>query len=256
VSAPSDDPVAYVAIARGTTTLAHLDMRSRVVGRAKGDLDLAESSLASASDVMARVSELAVQMASGDMSPADRLGAANEVTQLRQTLVGLANTRGESGYLFGGTATGAPPFSGAGAFVGNDGVQQVEVATGVLAAANVSGAKAFTAVGGSNVLADLQALATALSTNDVATVQASVSTIDADHGQIVRARADAGVSAGRLGSAIEVTSTARLAVEAAKGNEADIDAPSVYSDLTAAESAYQRSLDVTRQMLALTSINR
>jgi flagellin-like hook-associated protein FlgL len=64
------------------------------------------------------------------------------------------------------------------------------------------------------------------------------------------------VSAGRLGSAIEVTSTARLAVEAAKGNEADIDAPSVYSDLTAAESAYQRSLDVTRQMLALTSINR
>ena len=253
VQAPSDDPVAYAAIASRDAQIAKLDARSTAATRAAGDLDLAEGALSSAADILSSAQQAALGAANGAMDASARADAARQVSALRDQLVALANTKGGTGYLFGGTATSAPPFDPSGKFSGNDSENTVAIADGVQVASNASGAKAFTAAGGRDVFADLQTLVTALDSNDVTGIQSSLDALKASGAQIVAARVDVGTSAERLHSASDVINTSLVAIKAVRGADSDANVTQTLSDLTAAQTAYQRSIAVTRQILSLTS---
>lgn len=165
----------------------------------------------------------------------------------------MANTKGSSGYLFGGTATSTPPVDSSGTYQGNSGVTHVEIADGVLAASNADGAAAFSSAGGRDPFADLQAFATALSSNDVAGIQASIGNLQTSGAQILAARIDTGLSAGRLTSAATVMSNTITQLQLQQGNLADADAASTLSNLTAAQTAYQAAIEVNKQVLATTT---
>ena len=256
VNSPSDDPGAYARITAKDGTIAKLDSRKRSLDRTQGDASIAESALASGSDIMSRAKELAVQMADGSLSASERTIAAKEVTELRQALVAVANTRGSSGYVFGGTKTGAPPIDSTGAFVGNDGSIEVEIGDGVRIRGNASGASAFTASGGRDVLADLDNLATALTTNNVAAVQGSIDDLNQGFQQIVHARTDIGLSMDRMRTASTVTDNVTAAVKQARAPEAELDATTAYTNLAEANSAYERSIAVTQKLLAAFSADK
>ncbi|MFO0611674.1 MAG: flagellar hook-associated protein FlgL [Polyangiaceae bacterium] len=253
VSAPSDDPAAFARIVAHDGSLAKLEARTKALSRASSDAEMAEGALASAGDVMAAARELATQMADGAYNASDRAAAAKQVTEMRQALVGLANAQGTAGYLFGGTASGAPPFDASGVFHGNDQAQWVEVSDGVTLRANAEGAKAFTAAGGRDVLLDLDNLATALQANDVASVGASISSLQAGHEQIVGARAAAGATLVRLASASDVASRAHLLVTRARAVDHDADAFEAYSALASAQSAFSRSIEVSKRLFSTLS---
>ena len=253
VEAPSDGPSAYVAAASADGAMARLNSRRELMSRAGGDLDLAETTLASATDVLVKARELAIDMANGDKTPAERATAAGMVDVLRATVMSFANAQGAHGYLFGGTATKTPPVNGAGAFVGNDNVVGVEIADKVVVASNVSGAMAFTAKGGRDVLQDLADLSTALSTNNVAGIQTSIGSVTASHAQIVDARAQAGLQADRFHSADGVAGAALLSIAKARSAAVDADPTNSYSELARARTAYEQSIAVTAQLLSLPS---
>jgi flagellar hook-associated protein 3 FlgL len=62
--------------------------------------------------MLQRIRELAIQGSNGGLSTADRTIIANEVSNLRDALFSLANTKDESGnYIFSGTAVKTPAFS-------------------------------------------------------------------------------------------------------------------------------------------------
>lgn len=256
VGKPSDDPAAYVSIAAKDATLARLDSRRQTLGQARSDLDLAESTLASAGDLLAKAKEIAIDMASGDKTADDRALAAKQVTQIRQALVALANTKGARGYLFSGTKTDTPAIDEVtGVFLGNDGVTNVEVADGVLAAANASGAMAFTLQGGTDVVGELDELAKALGANDTLGVQGAIDAMTAGHAQIVEARADVGLSADRIQSAEDVTTNALTIVQASRADVAQIDPTVAYSELANAGAVLERNLAITKQILAMAVSN-
>jgi flagellar hook-associated protein 3 FlgL len=253
VNAPSDDAATFGAMVSLDGRLSVLQSRSQGATRASGDLNIADGALSSAADIMVRAKEIALEAANGSMDPASRADAAIEVSGLQQQLISLANTKGASGYIFGGTKTDTPPMDASGNFVGNDNVTHIEVADGMTAATNVSGARAFTAVGGRNVVGDLQALATALGANDLATIQASAGQLDTSHDQIVAVQVDAGVASDRLQSSSDVISSAILAGKTERANEADANVPQVYSELSMAQTSYQSAISVTKQILSLSA---
>jgi flagellar hook-associated protein 3 FlgL len=249
VGKPSDDPTAYAAMVRKDAEIAKLEARQTMLARAEGDISLSESTLASASDIVIRARELATQMADGTYSASDRAVAAAEVTQLREQLIGLANTQGARGHLFAGTAVDAAPFTPAGAFVGNDDTMGVAVADGVNLAANASGAKAFTAAGGRDVFADLASLQNALATNNVAGVQSSLGDLDAGLKQIVGVRAGTGATLERMRSASSTMDGALIAVRSARATDVESDALTVLQALSQAQSSYEQSIAVARKLL-------
>ena len=67
--------------------------------------------LSSASDILIRVKELAIQAANDTLSTADRDIIATEVDNLRDELIAIANTRDVSGnYIFSGSKSDSQPF--------------------------------------------------------------------------------------------------------------------------------------------------
>jgi flagellar hook-associated protein 3 FlgL len=251
INAPSDDPAGYASVVSADARIAVLQARSSAATNASGDLNLADGVLSSASDILVQAKQIAVVAADGTQSAADRANAATQLTQLRQQLIGLGNTQGSNGYLFGGTKTDTPPFDANGNFTGNDGVTQMEVADGVLAQTNVSGAKAFTAAGGNDVIGDLQTLVTALSANNVAAIQTSVGQLDADNSQMIDARVNAGAASERLQSSSQVIQTALITDQTSRANVADADVAQVYSQLTAVQTSYQAAISVNKQVLTM-----
>jgi flagellar hook-associated protein 3 FlgL len=178
------------------------------------------------------------------------------VAQLRQALVGIANTRGSAGYLFAGTDVEAPPFDAAGVFGGNDAAIPVEVADGLLVRSNASGALAFTSLGGRDIFAELQGLETSLASDDSAGIQGAIAAMSESHGQVVRARAEAGLTMDRLRMSVEVAETASNALSRVKASEAEADLATAYSELSSATSAYERMLEIARRTLQGVDLSR
>lgn len=253
VSAPSDNPAGYADKVRGDNALAVLDQRAKVATEASSELGVADGALASAANVMSKIRSLATEGANETLNANDRKTLAQNVSALREQLIGLANTKYGDKYLFGGSATSTPPFDTAGAFTGNDNVIRVPVGAGVELTANVSGAKAFTSAGGKDVFAEIDKLATALQNDDLNGIRGSFTALDASHTQIVNAEMSAGIAAERFNSSADIISTAKLAI--ARAREAiDGDPAQQLSELQIAKTTYERSIAVTRELLQAPSL--
>ena len=63
-------------------------------------LQQAEIALSEGSSILVRVKELAIAMSNDTMNAEQRLGAATEVSELRQSLIDLASTKQNDEYVF------------------------------------------------------------------------------------------------------------------------------------------------------------
>jgi flagellar hook-associated protein 3 FlgL len=248
--APSDDPTTFGAVKRLDARIDLVRARSRTADAAAGDLDLAESALASGEDVLVRAREIAVQMSNGAMDAKARAAASKEVDALREQLIAIGNAKGATGYLFSGLQTWTPPFASNGQFKGDAGVRQVEIADGKTAIANASGALAFTALGGRDILADLATLSSDLANNNVGGIQSAIATMDADREQMSAARIRTGLDAAHLHDASNLMGGVVARLESERAQTGEVDAIGAYSALAQARAAYERAIEITRQILA------
>lgn len=252
INTPSDNPTGFAQVASIDARLTIIQGRNTVATSAANNIDVASGALSSAADILDRAQQVAISSANGTVDPATRSQAATQVLGLVQQMIQLGNTKGADGYVFGGTSTTSPPFDATGAFKGNNGVTQVAVADGVLVTSNVSGADAFTsASGGSNVIADMQSLATALSTNNVAGISAAIDQMNTDREQVSAVMVQAGSTSSTLQASAQLMTNLSTSTLTARSTIDNAASAQVYSELQATETAYQASLSVTQQVLSL-----
>jgi flagellar hook-associated protein 3 FlgL len=256
INAPSDDPVAAAQQARVQASLDATDGYRTAIRNVRGDVELSETTLASATDTLQSAQDLAMQGANGSLSASDRTALASQVSQLQDQLLALANTKGTQGYLFGGTASTDPPFDATGNFTGNSGDRVVEVGPGVTSTVSVDGGAAFTAAGGVDVFAQLTALHDALATNNVAGIQSSVGSVDTARRQVLAARVDAGTKLGRLDTADSAHQAGQTSLQTESHALVDADPAAAYSQLMAAQNAVEQGVAVARSTLSILGINR
>ncbi|MBT3047461.1 MAG: flagellar hook-associated protein 3 [gamma proteobacterium symbiont of Ctena orbiculata] len=109
---PKDDPpgAAYVLDLRTTITQVQQYQDNGV--RAQARLELQEAALKGVDDLMPRIMELAIQGQSDTYSAAARQAIAQELRQINDELMALANTRDSDGeYIFAGYDADDIPFS-------------------------------------------------------------------------------------------------------------------------------------------------
>jgi flagellar hook-associated protein 3 FlgL len=249
INAPSDDPVAAAQAVRTSGASAKIDAYRAVIRNVRGDVELSESTLAQATDLMGRAHEIALQGASGNYNASERKDLAIEVNQLREAMLSLANQKGSEGYLFAGTKTNTPPFDASATFVGDDLDRQVEIGPNLVATVSASGARAFTAAGGTDVFAGLDALATALNANDVAGVQATVNSLDTASRQVIAARIDAGLKAARLDTSDSAHQETKLALSEQLNNLVAADPATAYSRFIQAGQAVSQAIAVAQKLM-------
>lgn len=107
----SDDPVAAANISFVRDQKVVLERYQTNIDRARTRLNHAEVVLSDSASLLTRAYELALQGRNDTFSPHDRKAIAQEISQLKETMLGFANARGSNGdFLFGGFKLAQPPF--------------------------------------------------------------------------------------------------------------------------------------------------
>ena len=108
---PSDAPDKASLVTRLNTEIAKQNAYVASIKTLQNNLTAQDTALKSANDVMARLKELTVQANNDTMGPSDRKTIAQEMTQLRDQILSIANTQDSNGnYIFAGSRVGQPAF--------------------------------------------------------------------------------------------------------------------------------------------------
>ncbi|SMF36304.1 flagellar hook-associated protein 3 FlgL [Alteromonadaceae bacterium Bs31] len=146
---PSDDPVASTKIMQLTNDIANITQYRKNIDIAENNLVLEESSLKSASNLLQRIQELAVQAGNtATLSPSEYSALASEVDARLDELKNLLNSQNANGdYIFGGYKSRGAPFDGSSSsgfnYRGDDGQQFIKIANNTTIAASDSGKALF-----------------------------------------------------------------------------------------------------------------
>lgn len=254
---PKDDPAAAGLVALERARAGRLDAIASTAGRASDELQVADGALGELANGIARARELATQLSSGTYGADERAAGAQEVRGILAAAISSLNVKVGGRYVFGGRADQAPPFTAGGQYVGDAGVRSVEIAPGVVQAASVRADVALKgAGGGADVLATLDALATALAKNDPAATAATLDGLAAGTSQVARARGEAGAALVAFDAAIAASQAGRDEAKAAVSRLADADPIEAASQLQLAERALDAALTATAQGFQLTLVDK
>ena len=108
-SKPSDNPIGVTTSMGFHTQMNNYEQYQRDVNNSKSWLESTESSLSDANNVLQRTNELAIYASNDTLNPEDRKIMAEEVKELRDELISIANSKLGDEYLFSGQATGTKP---------------------------------------------------------------------------------------------------------------------------------------------------
>ena len=164
ISKPSDDPIAASKIVNLKDIMSATEQFQSNIDGARSRLTVEEGVLANAIDVLQRARELAVQGNNGSQTNETRAFIAEEIDQLGEELLGLANTTDSAGeFLFAGGKSKFKPFvrneQGAYEYHGDDTQRFIQIGPKRRIPTNDSGTDTFRAIregNGSFVALDYQ----------------------------------------------------------------------------------------------------
>jgi flagellar hook-associated protein 3 FlgL len=246
---PSDSPTDTTSAMRLRASLKATEQYARNASDGIGRLALVDQTLSSVTDQVRRARELALTGANtGSMDQTARNALATEVDQIRAELLNEANTRYLTRPVFGGVTTGEQAYDATGAFVGAAGAITRRVGDDVSVDVSVDGPTVF-GDGADSVFAELEALSTALRTNDTAGVATGLDDLADRLTTINTAHADVGAAYKRLDIAQEGLVDQQLYLTSTLSDVEDVDLAKATIDLSLRQVAYQAALASTARVL-------
>ncbi len=243
-SAPSQDSVAYQRLAGLARDTANDKVYAANLGTAEAVLKQGDTSLTAMTDQLQTAMTLVTQAKNGTLSPANRKAIGEQIAGIVATLTNLANAKDARGQaLFGGgDGTAAVATDGSYALAAKP-VSGIPIGDGQAVQANETAARIFTVGGatkpdgsidgGTNTLAMLAAIGTALQSDDfdASSLDTSLADITAASDQVSMVQASLGARAARVD--LETTRLANVGVdrEAARSGLEDTDITSAVVEL-------------------------
>ncbi len=262
VSHPGDDPAVAGLLVQSRALQERFTAIAKAADTASSELTVADSAAASAGNSLLRARELAMQLVNPTYTAAQRVTGAAEVDQILLAVLSQLNTQLGDRYVFGGNRDATAPFNAAGAYLGDTAVRKVEIAPGVFAPASVRADAALKgvdpttgAVTGADVLASLQALATALRANDMTGIRATLDPLADGLAQLASLRGQIGDAQNSMNMAV-ATNQAALNDERQRNSKlGDVDIIETTTALAQAQQALQASLSASAQGIRFTLLD-
>lgn len=181
INKPSEDPVGMASVLVSRTELKAFEQFSRSIVYGRGWLKNTDTTLQELDSLLARASELATSQSSNTATADTRAGTAEEVREIYEHILGLANSKYGNKYMFGGTKTQTAPFEDVGGvaqYNGNDDTFSVKIGKTDTVQISLPGSEVFTNPSG-NVFTALSNLEQALRNNDQSAIRDSLTDIKA-----------------------------------------------------------------------------
>jgi len=253
----SDDPAAAAAAERALAAQARAEAHLRAAGESRHAMELAESALGDAGDLLQRARETVVAAGNPTLGDKDRATLAETLRGLRADMLAVANRSDGAGrYLFGGQGSDAPPLRdvpGGVAFGGSAG--QLNAAGGEDTPLSLDGGAVFLqAPDAANpgtlvsvfdamdqVLGELQTGGrTAAEIAD--TVSTGLTRFDAAQGNLSRWRARAGEALNRADAIESRLGQNKIDAQRDRSNAEDLDLVSAISEFQGRQNGYDAAL--------------
>lgn len=250
ISRLSDDPPAVGRSLSLRAGIAAGDQFLRNMDAGVAWLQATDTSLGSATDVLQRARELAVQGANDTLTPSQRAAIGSEVDQLLQQMLIIGNSSLRSQRLFAGLVTNVNPFAYSSppptvTYSGDTGQMLREIDTGTTLSINVTGDTVFPPI-----FTAMMALRDDLNSNNSASLQsADLSNIDAAIDGLMTTRADVGAKINRLETAKDRQQQLQIHLTALLSKAEDTDFTQAISDFTNQQTTYQAGLNASAKAI-------
>lgn len=214
----------------------------------------AENSLSQSLNVMSRLKAISVQAGNDTYSAEDLVNMAEEVGNLKERLVNLANTEFNGRYVFAGQAYDTEPFDGTFAYVGSTNEVSMDVSAFAKVEVGFDGSDVFQ--GSVDIFTAIDDFITGLNTDDSAIIQNSMT--DFDNGfdkmanYLTRIGGEVNIAEDMYDTAtsIEINLMGRLsAVE-------DVDAAEALTRFSMLQNQYQINLQLTAKTRGMSLFER
>ncbi len=261
IQSATDAPDQIGNLLSARATLARITQVQQNLGLVKSEVNTAEQAISKAVSVMERARVLAAQAASDTQNATTRLGIAEEVRNLMQQLVGLANTSLNNRYIFSGDTDQTTPFAylpgpppGVSTYAGAATTREVEDVSGNGISLARDGGTIFRNPDPTrDAFGTLSAFYTALTTNDLTGIRDQLANLGTAGVHMNQVLAFYGSTQNRVASALSLANSQEISARAEISGIEDADAAQAILELNRATIDQQASLSA-RARLPRTSL--
>lgn len=253
----SDDPTGAALAMQHRKNIAFEAQMRRNLENGTAFLNVTESALDGATELLQRARELTVQGATGTLGASEKTNIAAEMDQLIQQLAQVANTNFGGAYIFSGHQTQTPAYAVTGnppaaiTWQGDNGQRIRQISAQDAVAVNVIGNDVF-----GTMFQDLMTLRDNLNSNaSTTTINGSLADIDKALNGVLNARADVGARVNRFEATTARSEETDTNLQELRANIEDIDVAETIIQFTAAQNALQAALGAIGKTSNMTLLN-
>ncbi|MEK4484793.1 flagellar hook-associated protein FlgL [Psychrobacillus sp. FSL H8-0484] len=257
ITRPSQDPVVAIKGIGYRTDLNKVEQYQRNLGEVNNWLDSSDDALDKVGFALHRVQELITQASTDTLTPDDRTKIEKEITQIKEQMRDMSNTKVGDKYIFSGTNTNSPLHDGTnflttGAAPGVNKDVNIEVYDGVEITVNTKGLDIF-----QNIDAMITGLEADLKDpNKSGKDFDKYLTMKSDNEKVVlAARADIGARQNRVDMMENRLGAQEVIVTKQLSNNEDIDYEKAITEMITQESIHQAALSVGAKIIQATLVD-
>jgi flagellar hook-associated protein 3 FlgL len=247
---PSDSPTGTVSSMQLRAESRANEQYVRNADDGFGWLDTLESTLSRASTLINRARDLTLQGLTGASSPQANQALATEIDQIRESMIGYANTSYLDRPIFGGTRAGSVAYDDTGAYVGDDGRVMRSVAAGEngKVRVDINGPDAFGPEGAS-VFDALTSIRDHLRAGDSAGLKTDLDALDQAAVSVKTAISEIGSRYNRIAHMRDSAQDRMLSVTSQLSEIEDIDLPKTIMEMQLQQTSYQAALAASAKVI-------
>ncbi len=199
INSPSDDVSGMMKAMDYKVSINELEQYKRNIDEAEAHLSFADTTMSSVANALTRARELTIQASTDTQDTDARAAAAEEIAELRDQILSLANSKYRNRYIFSGYKTDTQSFDAGFNYQGDSGKINVMIDRNATMAINIPGDQIFGS-GATSIMGTLDALYNTLTdpTKTSADISAFIDDIDNAIDQVSNVRADLGARLNRL----------------------------------------------------------
>ncbi len=274
ITKPSDDPTAISPVLSARTQIQTSDRYIETIQTGLDRVDNMDGYFDSIENTMVRLKEISLASVNGAMSQADMATYADEVNQLRQSLLDDANASVDGKYLFAGFDDKTRPFSenpnypltesNPVVYNGDYGDLEYEIAPNELISVNLSGNKLMlgdfdddgvTDAGQVDIFALAASLEEALNTGSITDIENLIDPLEEGADQIRSQRSLKGNVGSRLETALSHMEQVKIDMEEFRSRYEDADILETITDLQQQQQSFEAALSVTGKVSELSILD-
>ncbi|WP_428909639.1 flagellar hook-associated protein FlgL [Niallia sp. Krafla_26] len=248
INRPSDDPVVAMKGITYRRNVQEVEQYKRNFSEAYNWIDNSDASLDQAGQALQRMRELIVQASNDTYDLNQRKSISEEIGQLKEQLIEIANTKVGDKYIFNGTDTLNPPVDKFGNVISeNQKGVQLELAKGVYINVNINPKDVF----GQELFDNVEDLIASLNdpTSTGEEINAFLTDMDDHIASVNNSRAELGSRYNRVELMENRIDQQEIIVKQKMSENEDVDFEKVVTEMLAQESVHRAALSVGARVI-------